>query len=134
MNVAKTRHAVNIWANLSCHFWACWLCAVWLRCLLITFLVVTMNSSHHLWLSLQGIHGLFQTSVIGHSTCWHDYYSFWYISNKIQYYTVYLFLENCSTCFGVVSPPIIRSTHNCVYGVWYLLNRYCYHLLLWMSW
>ena len=27
-------------------------------------------------------------------------YSFWYISNKMQHYTVYLFLENCSTCFG----------------------------------
>ena len=25
---------------------------------------------------------------------------FWYISNKMQRYTVYLFLENCSTCFG----------------------------------
>jgi hypothetical protein len=27
-------------------------------------------------------------------------YSFRYISNKMQHYTVYLFLENCSTCFG----------------------------------
>ena len=26
-------------------------------------------------------------------------YSFWYIS-EMQLYTVYLFLENCSTCFG----------------------------------
>ena len=26
--------------------------------------------------------------------------SFWYISNEMQLYTVYLFLENCSTCFG----------------------------------
>ena len=25
---------------------------------------------------------------------------FWYISNKMQRYTVYLFLENCSTCLG----------------------------------
>ena len=36
--------------------------------------------------------------------------------------------------FRVVSPPIIRSTHNCIYGIWYLLNRYCYLPLLWMSW
>ena len=36
--------------------------------------------------------------------------------------------------FGVVSPPIIRSTHNCIYSIWYLLNRYCYLPLLWMSW
>ena len=34
----------------------------------------------------------------------------------------------------VVSPSIIRSTHNCIYGIWYSLNRYCYLLLLWKSW
>ena len=28
--------------------------------------------------------------------------------------------------FRVVSPPIIRSTYNCIYSVWYLSNRYCY--------
>ena len=28
--------------------------------------------------------------------------------------------------FWVVSPPIIRSTHNCIYSIWHLLNRYCY--------
>jgi len=26
-------------------------------------------------------------------------HSFWYISNKVQHYTIYLFLENCCTCF-----------------------------------
>ena len=26
----------------------------------------------------------------------------------------------------VVSPPITRSTHNCIYSIWYLSNRYCY--------
>ena len=36
--------------------------------------------------------------------------------------------------FRVVSPPIIRSTHNCIYSICYLLNRYCYLPLLWMSW
>ena len=36
--------------------------------------------------------------------------------------------------FQVVSPPIIRSTHNCIYSIWYLSNRYCYLLLLWKSW
>ena len=25
-----------------------------------------------------------------------------------------------------VSPPIIRSTHDCIYSIWYLSNRYCY--------
>ena len=34
----------------------------------------------------------------------------------------------------VVSPPIIRSTHNCIYSIWYLSNRYCYLPLLWKSW
>ena len=35
---------------------------------------------------------------------------------------------------GVVFPPIIRSTHNCIYSIWYLSNRYCYLPLLWKSW
>jgi len=36
--------------------------------------------------------------------------------------------------FRVASPPIIRSTHNCIYSIWYLSNRYCYSPLLWKSW
>ena len=28
--------------------------------------------------------------------------------------------------FHVVSPPIIRSTHNCIYSIWYLSNRNWY--------
>ena len=36
--------------------------------------------------------------------------------------------------FRVVSPPIIRSTHNCIYSIWYLSNRSCYLPLLWKSW
>ena len=36
--------------------------------------------------------------------------------------------------FRVVSPPNIRSTHNCIYSIWYLSNRYCYLPLLWKSW
>ena len=35
--------------------------------------------------------------------------------------------------FRVVSPPIIRSTPNCIYSIWYMLNRYCYLPLLWKS-
>ena len=26
----------------------------------------------------------------------------------------------------VVSPPIIRSIHNCIYRIWHISNRYCY--------
>ena len=36
--------------------------------------------------------------------------------------------------FWVVSPSIIRSTHNCIYSIWYLANRYCYLPLLWKGW
>ena len=36
--------------------------------------------------------------------------------------------------FRVISPPIIRSTHNCIYSIWYLSNRYCYALPSWKSW
>jgi hypothetical protein len=30
--------------------------------------------------------------------------------------------------------PIIRSTHNCIYRIWYLSNRYRYLPLSWKSW
>jgi len=33
--------------------------------------------------------------------------------------------------FRVVPPPIIRSTYNCIYSIWYLSNRNCYLPLLW---
>ena len=36
--------------------------------------------------------------------------------------------------FRVVSQLIIRSTHNCIYSIWYLSNRYCYLPLSWTSW
>ena len=36
--------------------------------------------------------------------------------------------------FRVVFPPIIGSTYNCIYGIWYLSNRYCYLPLLWKGW
>ena len=38
--------------------------------------------------------------------------------------------------FRVVSPPIIRNTHNCIYSIWSLSNRYCYVYLSlsWKSW
>jgi hypothetical protein len=36
--------------------------------------------------------------------------------------------------FRVVPPPIIRSTYNCMYSIWYLLHRYCYLPLSWKSW
>jgi hypothetical protein len=55
------------------------------------------------------------------------------ISNKMQSYTVYLYMEtalhvSCGT-----------STHhqehiNCIYSIWYLSHRYCYLPLSWKSW
>jgi len=42
--------------------------------------------------------------------------SFWYISNKMQFYTVYLFLGNCSTCFGWYLHPS-SGTHVTVFTV-----------------
>ena len=36
--------------------------------------------------------------------------------------------------FRVISPPITRSTHNCIYSIWYLSNLYCYLPLSWKSW
>ena len=33
--------------------------------------------------------------------------------------------------FLMVSPPIIRSTQDCIYSIWYLSNRHCYLPLSW---
>ena len=46
------------------------------------------------------------------------------------------FIYFCKTAVHVwvVSPPIIRSTHNCIYSIWYFSNRYCYLPLLWKRW
>ena len=32
-----------------------------------------------------------------------------------------------------VVPPIIRSSYNCIYSIWYLSHRYCYLPLSWKS-
>jgi hypothetical protein len=36
--------------------------------------------------------------------------------------------------FRVVLPPIIRSTYNCIYSIWYLSHCYCYLPLSWKCW
>jgi hypothetical protein len=42
---------------------------------------------------------------------------------------------NCIYIFRVVFPPIIRSTCNFIYSIWYLSqHRYCYLPLSWNSW
>ena len=51
----------------------------------------------------------------------------------MQRYTVYLFLENCSTCFEWYLYPS-SGAHNSIYSIWYLSNRYCYLPLSWKSW
>jgi len=48
-----------------------------------------------------------------------------YISNRMQRYTVY-FIWKLLYVFRVVLSPIIRSTNNCIYSIWYLSHRYCY--------
>jgi hypothetical protein len=56
-----------------------------------------------------------------------------YISNKMQHYTVY-FTWKLLYMFRVVPSPVIRSTDNCVYSIWYLLHCHCYLPLSWKSW
>jgi hypothetical protein len=58
---------------------------------------------------------------------------FQYTSNKMQLYTVYLYLET-AYMFRVVLPPIIRSAYNCIYSIWYMSHRYCYLPLSRKSW
>ena len=36
--------------------------------------------------------------------------------------------------FRVVSPPIIRGAHNCIYSILHLSNHYCYLPLSWKNW
>jgi hypothetical protein len=56
----------------------------------------------------------------------------YYISNKIQLYTVYVNWK-LLYMFRVVPPPIIRSASRCTYSIWYLSHRYCYLPLSWKS-
>jgi hypothetical protein len=51
----------------------------------------------------------------------------------MQRYTVCFFLR-LLYMFRVVPPPIIRSTNNCIYSIWYLSHRYCYLPLSWKRW
>ena len=46
-----------------------------------------------------------------------EMYSFCYISNKMQLYTVHLFLENCFTCFGW-DPQPSSGAHTTVFTVY----------------
>jgi hypothetical protein len=56
-----------------------------------------------------------------------------YIQQDAKLHSLFI-SGNCSTCFGVVLPPIIRSAYNCIYSIWYLSHRYCYLPLSWKSW
>jgi hypothetical protein len=49
--------------------------------------------------------------------------------------TIYSLLYFCKLLymFRVVTPPIIRSTYNCNYSIWYCSNRLCYLPLSWRS-
>ena len=63
-----------------------------------------------------------------------NFHSFWYISNKMQHYTVYLFPENCPTCFGWYLHPS-SGAHTTVFivsGTRQTVN--CCLPLLWESW
>jgi len=55
------------------------------------------------------------------------------MSNKMQHYTAY-FIWKLVYMLRVVPSPIIRSSNNCFYSIWYLSRRYCYLPLSWKSW
>ena len=58
---------------------------------------------------------------------------FQYISNKMQRYTVYLYLETALQVSGGTSTHH-QERINCIYSIWYLSHRYCYLPLSWKSW
>jgi hypothetical protein len=57
---------------------------------------------------------------------------FQYITNKMQRYTVYLYLETALHVSGGTSTHHYEHT-NCIYSIWYLSHRYCYPPLSWKS-
>jgi hypothetical protein len=54
------------------------------------------------------------------------------ITNKMQTYTIHLFLQNALHDSGGSSVHH-QELKNCTYSIWYLLNRYCYLSLSWRS-
>ena len=40
--------------------------------------------------------------------------------------TQFIYFWKLIYMFRMVYPPIIRSTYNCIYSIWYLSNRNCY--------
>jgi hypothetical protein len=50
---------------------------------------------------------------------------FQYVSNKMQLYTVYLYLETALHVSGVTSNHH-QERINCIYSIWCLSHRYCY--------
>jgi len=58
---------------------------------------------------------------------------FQYISDKMQLIQ-FIYIWKLLYMFRVVSPPIIRSSYNCIYSIWYLSHCYCYLPLSWKSW
>jgi hypothetical protein len=76
--------------------------------------------------SLRAIHTLFYLNNGGDKFFRNtDNCIFYYISNKMQCYTVY-FIWKLHYMLRVVHSPIIRSANNCIYSIWYLSHRYCY--------
>ena len=57
-----------------------------------------------------------------------SYYIFPYSNTYPTICNVTQFISICKLLymFRVVSPPIIRITHNCIYSIWHLSNGYCY--------
>ena len=48
--------------------------------------------------------------------------------------TQFIYIWKLLYMFRAVNPPIVRSTHNRIYSIWYLSSHYCYLPLLWKSW
>jgi hypothetical protein len=57
---------------------------------------------------------------------------FQYISNKMQRYTVYLYLEAALHISGGTSTRHQERIQ--LYSIWYLSHRYCYLPLSWKNW
>jgi len=82
---------------------------------------------------LSELSGYLGRLVLGSTHFTVPFFIFWYISNKMQRYTVY-FIWKLLYMFRVVPSPTIRSANNCIYSIWHLSHRYCYLPLSLKSW
>ena len=95
---------------------------------------VYRNNWHAFQSHLKDINSIWPNARFLSCSRWYIYWPYSDIYPKRCNLTQFIYLWKLLYMFRVVSPPIIRTTHVCIYSIWYLSNRYCYLPLLCRSW